>query len=553
MDAALDAPGDVTRRRFWIGVGCATAAVAAFLLARLHAWPPHEDETLALIIGSKPLGQMFHTVLHLRGGAPLHFLIVHVISQISSSLTALRLISATFAVASIPVIAFLLARLSNRRTALVATILVAASWVTLFHGIYGRMYSLFLFLSALSFVALLRAIERRRPIDWVLWALVIYLTLAAHQYGAFVLATQIVYTVVLARRRGFSARPALIATAIVVVCAVPMWRSNLVLAGRADVGIAGNGTWLGGPVPFFEYLRRVLGDFVAGWTGLFVVTVAAASLGLLVLIRNRRSTALLVGLAFGVPAAGLILTSVGSSASAPETRHLIFLLPFFALLVATGLLRVARLARGYWPVAIAGSLAVLVAAEVVWGWQATPALYAGEPAKRKAAREAAQQWLASTSRPNDVLFGYEPVYLGALGGRMTNVIVPRADPTLALKTLLAAPKPLGRGVWILDASDGEQILNHWTKRYEIEDRSPGPAFETRVFGPFLVVRTYDPTLTPEMFLSDTLEVQRTGESLQVESSGLNYQTARVALAHLEAIGSKPDPLAPSHAAGTRVR
>ena len=32
----------------WLGVGGVTAAAAAFLLHQLMAWPPHEDETLAL-------------------------------------------------------------------------------------------------------------------------------------------------------------------------------------------------------------------------------------------------------------------------------------------------------------------------------------------------------------------------------------------------------------------------------------------------------------------------------------------------------------------------
>jgi 4-amino-4-deoxy-L-arabinose transferase-like glycosyltransferase len=541
----VDAPGDLSQRGFRLGVLCTTAAVAAFLLARLHAWPPHEDETLALFIGSKPLGQMLRTVLDLRGGAPLHFLIVNLVAHISPSLTALRLISATFAVASVPAVAMLVARLTNRTTALTATVLLAASWVTLFHGIYGRMYSLFLFLSALSFIALLRAIEKRRPIDWGLWGLAILATMAAHQYGTFVLGSQVIFTVIMARRRRFSVRPLLLVTAVVALCAIPLWRSSLVLADRVDVGIGGSGTWLGGPVPFLEYLRRALGDFVASWTFLFAITVAVAGLGLVLLVLKRRASALLLGLAFAVPAAGLALTRIGSSASAPETRHLIFLLPFFMMLVAVGLVYVARLARGRWPAVLAISVSMLVAAEVAWGWHETPALYAGEPAKRKSAREAAQQWLASTSRPSDVLFGYDPLYLGALGGHVSNVVVPRADPELALKTLLRAPEPLGRGVWVLDATEGARIVNNWSARLQIEDRSPGPGFVTRTFGPFLVIRTLGPTVTPEAFLNDTLEVQSTGESLFVDSSGLNYQTARLALERLEARGSGTPSTAPA--------
>src|SRR6266545_6579126 len=61
-------------RTFWLGVTGCTTAVAVFLLARLTAWPPHEDETLALFVGRKSLGGLFTTVQTERGGAPLHFL-----------------------------------------------------------------------------------------------------------------------------------------------------------------------------------------------------------------------------------------------------------------------------------------------------------------------------------------------------------------------------------------------------------------------------------------------------------------------------------------------
>jgi uncharacterized membrane protein len=64
----------------------------------------------------------------------------------------------------------------------------------LFHGVYGRMYSLFLFTSALSYLALERALEGggRR---WVWWALAVLATIATHPYGALVLASQGLYVV----------------------------------------------------------------------------------------------------------------------------------------------------------------------------------------------------------------------------------------------------------------------------------------------------------------------------------------------------------------------
>src|SRR5919201_5262089 len=121
---------------FALGVAACTAAVAAFVLLQLSAWPPHEDETLALFVGRKDLGGLLSTVLNQRGGAPLHFLLAWVVAHLGGGLVGLRLVSAIFATASVPVVALVCARLAGRQTALAATAVCSASWMLLFHGIY---------------------------------------------------------------------------------------------------------------------------------------------------------------------------------------------------------------------------------------------------------------------------------------------------------------------------------------------------------------------------------------------------------------------------------
>src|SRR5262249_10251004 len=89
---------EVHPRTFAAGVFACTAAVAAFLLAQLTAWPPHEDETLALFVARGSMGHMLHTVLTQRGGAPLHFMIAWVVTHTGGGLTELRVVSALLAV-----------------------------------------------------------------------------------------------------------------------------------------------------------------------------------------------------------------------------------------------------------------------------------------------------------------------------------------------------------------------------------------------------------------------------------------------------------------------
>jgi Dolichyl-phosphate-mannose-protein mannosyltransferase len=509
-------------RAFRLGVAGCGAAVAAFLLLRLTAWPPHEDETLALFVGRESLSGLFETVQSERGGAPLHFLVAWVVAHLGGGLAGLRLASALFAVASIPVIAALCARMAGRLPALVATAIVSASWMLLFHGIYGRMYSLFLLTTALSYLAFLSAADLGGRRRWALWAAAILAAVATHPYGALVLASQGLY--VLARAR---TREALGALAAVAVLGTPFWYADVVLAGRFDVGVGTGGDKLNGPLAILGYLARVAGDFSAGFTIALVAVLATAAIGARRLWLGNSAAAMLTGLVIAVPVMALALAELGDSTS-PESRHLIFVLPFFACLVALGLLELSRRRM-----AVAVSMLVaLLAAEVAWGWDKTPPLYEGDFASRIEARKSASAWLAAGARPDDVLFGYEPLYLEAwerARDDFSRTAIPRADAKLALQALRSAPS-LGRGVWVFDASD----TNNFDPRLDIELRYPQPrdSFEARVFGPFLVIRTREPTSTPRRFLERAREVQLVGKSLYMGDADINLVTVDRALARL---------------------
>ena len=151
----------------------------------------------------------------------------------------------------------------------------------LFHGVYGRMYSMFLFTATLSYLALLSALARGNRRAWILWALAILACIATHPYGALVLGSQGLY--VLYSRRLRNALPAFVAVAVL---AIPFWRSDRVLASRFDVGVGGGGVKLGGPVSILQYLVNVSGDFVAGWTIVRTFVLLLALAGLILLVRG---------------------------------------------------------------------------------------------------------------------------------------------------------------------------------------------------------------------------------------------------------------------------
>ena len=513
-----------------LGVAAITAGLGAFLLLRLHALPPHEDETLVFFITNASLGDMLATVLGERGGAPLHYLLAYLAGLADPGLTSLRLVSVVFAVASVPVVAAIVARLSDRRTALAATLLAATSWITLYHGIYARMYSLFLFTAVLSLLLLLRALEAGSRGRWAAWAAATLALLAAQPYGALVLLAEAVYVGVVRLRRPLSLRTPLVALAAVVVLATPLWRTYSLLASRFDVGLGEGSSELGSPADVVRYLGEAFGDFTAGRPAAGVPAALLALLGLVVLARRRPDTAILTGIVVGVPVLALFAAGSGPGVSL-ESRHLIFLLPFAAMAVAAGILRVGAAAGRAGPGVVAALLGFVLASQVVWGLDRTRWLYTGEPAARSDGRAGAAAWLAARGLPDDVLFGYEPTYLDAWeeGAPYGAVFVPRADARLALDALAEAGEPLGHGVWVLDASD---FVDQEQARMTIADTSPGPEFETAAFGPFLVVRTVEPVETAESYLEATLRVQELAATLAVGDAGRNALTAQQGLEEL---------------------
>jgi hypothetical protein len=502
----------IAERWLWLGVGGVTAAAAAFLFHQLMAWPPHEDETLALFVGRDSLPGVVEHVTRDRGGAPLHFLVAWAVAHLGLGLGGLRVASAMFALGSLPLVALLGRRLAGPSVAHDATVLFASSWLFLFHGVYGRMYSLFLFCSLACTLALLKALERGGRGRWALWVLAALLTVATHPYGVLLLGGQAAFVLVAHRDR---LRDAVLAGGAVLVLGIPFWLTDLVLADRFDVGVGGGGRKLGGPEAIARYLWRSAGDTSAGWWPVTLAAVLGAAAGVVFLRREARALVLSL---FGVTVAAFVLARMGGSAS-PESRHLIFLAPLFAIALATSVVRVGRLA----PLLAMVAVTALVVVDVAWAWHRTAPLFEWEPDARQAARAEAEMWLADTSRPDDVLFGYEPLYLGAWERNRSfpTTVVPRADPRLALRTIVRAGR-LGRGVWVLDASERNNIR----PRLEIDYRLPTPeaAFEARAFGPFLVIRTREPVLTPKTFLYDAARALLVGQQLGIGDADIILQT-----------------------------
>ena len=493
-----------------VATGVVTAAVAGVLGWFLNTWPPHEDETLALFVGRGSLADVLHTVIGERGGAPLHFLFAWGVVHLGGGLTALRIVSLVFAVASVPLIVELGARLADRATGIVAAVFAAASWVFLFHGVFGRMYSLFLFTSLLSFLALL---ARR----YVLRGIALVLVLASHPYAVLVVAAQVLFVVLRQRERR-----AFMTLGAVAVAGIPFWWADVVLRNRFDVGIGGGGRRLGSPLSVLRYLWSVAGDFSSHAHVWSVCLLVLAVLGAALLVRRRPWAALLTACVVVVPALAFMLATLRSTTS-PEARHLIFVLPFFSVLLALPLTTAARAGKA--AAAVAAVVAVVIVfGEVRWAQTKTPELFDGDPHGEAQARDAAASWLATTSRRDDVLLGYEPVFLRAWeqNRSFSNHALPRADPALFADALKRIHGPLGRGIWVFDASDTTNAEQRSTIPFVLPE--PTSEFEGRVYGPYLVIRSRQPLETRARYIAVSKRVLELGRTLQINDADVNLHT-----------------------------
>src|SRR6266511_6061296 len=333
---------------FWTGTAAVTAGLAAVLGWFLRAWPPHEDEALALFVGRGSLGSVFHTVIAERGGAPLHFVFAWIVVHLGGGLTALRVISLVFAAASVPLIALLGARL-----------------------------------------AVLSALDSGRRRHFALWGLALLAVLASHPYAVLVIAAQGLFVV--SRRE--RVRDALVTLAVVGVVGIPFWWADLVLRNRFDVGVGGGGPRLGSPRSVLRYLWWVSGDFSAGHRAWSAPVLLLALAGTALLVRRRRDSILLTACVVAVPTIAFMVATLRSTTS-PEARHLIFALPFFSVLLAVPIVALGRVRPPLSAALALVAIAVLLVGEVRWAHRKTPALFDGDPHVVAQGRDSAAAWLA---------------------------------------------------------------------------------------------------------------------------------------------------------------
>jgi hypothetical protein len=381
-----------------------TALLCARLLPDIAGKPLHEDEAVAGLISARPLGDLLHTVVLDRGGAPLHFLLAHVALAVDTTPESVRWLSLVFALATVPLCYDLARRIAGPSAGLTAAALAATSQLLLIYGTFGRMYSLFAFASALAADLFVRALERPHRREVFAAAAAALLPLAVHPFGAFLFGAEA--AVALWLWRGRPLRGALPVFALALL-ALPLLLADLRLSDRYAPEAGQNlesGTSAGSAT------LHALGGAAGGNGVILGAFVALAAIGTVALARSRPAVAAFALLTVAVPPAVLAAASAAGIASDRlGPRHLIFMLPLWIMLVAAGANQLGSVLPQ--KAHVAGFAAIVVAAAFAPSAVSEPRTI---PTGAERAVAAPAAWLAEELRPGDVMYPYSPVFLAAL-------------------------------------------------------------------------------------------------------------------------------------------
>lgn len=350
---------------FWLalifGVG---ASLRLYGLNFQSLW---HDEALQFYVATQ---NSFSELLHQTRSfhPPLSFLINHVFLLLGESDFFLRLPSALFGIASLPLLYILGRDLTSSREAVIAVFVLAISPFHIWYSQDARMYSQLLFLSLLSSVLLMQALSRGKVRWWICYVLVGAAGMYTHVFMGLALAAQFVWVAVYQRQHLLPIMASGLAVALLFLpwALFLPWVTGFAQNASAHgliVGLASDGrahfSWPVMPYTLFSYAAGFsLGPSVAELHAdkslpfllsflpsiTVVLSVSVLLLGIGICAINKcfgARAAMFCLLGLFIPFVGTAFYSLTPRAGF-NVRYTITAFPYFCLLVGTALASLAR-------------------------------------------------------------------------------------------------------------------------------------------------------------------------------------------------------------------
>jgi len=175
-------------RSFWLLPVLIALFGLALRLYRLNYESYWGDEIFAFALVKLPWGAMHAAMVKDVVHPPLHYYLLHEWFQWFGFGTLQgRLLSAIMGTLAIPALYGLAKLLSDRQTALISALLLAASQLSIQYSQEARAYALLLLLTIASSYFFLRAVKERRPLFWWLFVAAAVLVECTHYFGLLAL------------------------------------------------------------------------------------------------------------------------------------------------------------------------------------------------------------------------------------------------------------------------------------------------------------------------------------------------------------------------------
>jgi mannosyltransferase len=367
------------------------AFLLAFQLGEKGFWL---DEAISVERAGASWPELWHEVTTTQANMALYYIALHswlVWPAAGATETAVRSLSVIFALATLPVVYLLTARVADRKAGLIAVLLLAGNGFFIRYGQEARGYSLAMLLVTWSSYQLLRSLDRPSARAWAGYALVSALALYAHLFAGLVVLGHAVFVLTLGWRRSpMPWRLVGFGWGLLGLLAVPL---ALFVIFR-DVGQLDWVPPLRG-VDALDVLRALSGD--AGWflLGLYVAACGVTGVTSLRAPADDSPTPqghmALLAIWFLTP----LLLALAISVVKPifQPRYLLVALPPFVMLAAIGLSRIRRQAVAY------------VFAGAVF-WQSAGGVRAWYDAPDRQHWRSAVEFVMSRAQPGDAIGFY---------------------------------------------------------------------------------------------------------------------------------------------------
>ncbi len=251
----------------WLGSGAAAVLILLLGLLLRVLYLRHEsvsgDEAFSITLTLDSMGEMMHRLVRDLVHPPLHYLALRGWFQLFGfGLLQARILSVIFGALALVVLYLLAGYLFDRRTAALATLLMAVSQLAIMFSQEARPYAQMHFLSLLSAYLFLRAFREGRAVYWWGFVGVSTLMLYTNYFGVFLIAALLLVALIY-RQRSELRRWWLLAGAALTLLLYTPWLTSGIIGEATKPGRVSTGTAEYSAVHWWTFLS-ILNSFNNG-------------------------------------------------------------------------------------------------------------------------------------------------------------------------------------------------------------------------------------------------------------------------------------------------